>query len=580
MSRVAVFLCGCCLIGLITIQCEDFKFVREKVTMRAIRYLTILTALSAVGVSTMGHAGPLVAITVAPGDTIRGICRQHLENPAACREVYRVNGLRDPDLIRPGQRLMIPAELLRGVPAGGVVSFSKGDVRYYRTEGGEGRPLVVGEPLEEGGRIETGHDGTVEVVFTDGASFTMKPDSTLSLVRSRDKGEELVLRDLFLKAGRVVSRIRKATGREQRYNIRTPAAVAGARGTEFRVSVDEQETTRSEVLAGTVAVEAMHREVMLQDGEGTGIRKGEIPQSPRLLLPPPLPLALEPVYKNEPIRMNFTAVPGATALRGALARDAEMRDVVRDRIVPVGAPLEVSGLADGSYFLETTSIDDKGLEGKPAAPVPVAIRLNPRPPFVETPSAGAEYQRGRIVARWLRVGDAVGYRVQVAEGADFSSLLVDKRVDGSEYEVSLPYGTYFFRAASVAADGYQGGWSDALSFSLVKPPPVPAPQPPESEGERMKIRVRDAGKGFSYHFQVARDEGFTDLIHDVKGELPELIIPRPGPGTYHIRTSCIDPKGGEGSFSPPQSFVVEPPFPFGTLGVMGGILGLIILLAP
>lgn len=547
--------------------------------MRAMRYVLLLTAVCVAGLPVVALAGPMVAITVAPGDTLRGLCRQHLEEPEACREIYRVNRMQNPDLIRPGQRVMVPAELLRGIPAEGVVAFTKGDVRYYRADGDEGRLPLVGESLEEGGRIETGQDGTVEVQFGDGSSFVLKPDSVLSLVRSRQKGDEFVLRDLFLRAGRVMSRIRKATGREQRYNIRTPSAVAGARGTEYRVSVDAEETTRSEVLAGTVAVEAMRREVRLQEGEGTGVRKGEIPQPPRPLLPPPVLLGLAPIYKSEPLRIGFTTVAGASALRAVLARDGEMRDVVREKVVPVGEAFEVAGLVDGSYFLEATSIDEKGLEGKPTAPVPVVIRLNPPPPHLETPQEGAEYRRTSVIARWLRVGGAAGYRIQVADGPGFTAPLVDRRVEGVEHEVELGYGRYHFRVASVAADGYQGEWSDALSFSLVKPPPIPTPEAPEADGKQMRIRVHDAGKGFTYRFQVARDERFTDLLHDTKKDVPELVIPRPDVGTYYIRTSCIDAKGSEGNFSSPQSFVIEPRFPYGTLGVIGGIMGIIVLLA-
>jgi hypothetical protein len=521
----------------------------------------------------------MVGITVAPGDTLRTLCRLHLEDPDSCREVYRVNRLRNPDLIRPGQRVMVPAELLRGIPAGGIVAFTSGDVRYYRTEGDDGRPLQVGDSLEEGGRIETGAAGTAEVGFGDGSSFLLKQNSTLALVRSREKGEELVLRDLFLRAGRVLSRIRKATGREQRFNIRTPAAVAGARGTEFRVSVDAEETTRSEVLAGAVAVEAMRREVGLREGEGTGVRKGEVPQPPRMLLPPPTPLGLEPVYKSEPFRIGFTAVPGATAIRAALARDAGMRDVAVERIVPAGQAFEVSGLADGSYLLEATSIDEKGLESKPAAPVPVVVRLNPRPPAVELPSDGAEYQRERVAARWLRVADADRYRVQFASEPDFANPVADRQVEGMEHDVKLGYGTYHFRVAAVASDGFQGEWSDPVAFTLAEPPPTPAPEPPVADDTQMRIRVRDAGKGFSYRFQVARDEQFSDLLHDTKGGAPELVIPRPDAGTYYFRTSCIDGKGREGSFSPPQSFDIEPPVPYGTLGVIGGVMGLVVLLA-
>lgn len=79
--------------------------------------------------------------------------------------------------------------------------------------------------------------------------------------------------------GRVITHIRKATGREPRFRIGTPSAVASVRGTDFRVSHDAMGNARIEVLTGSVDTKGKHRRVRLDEGEGTLVEKGETPKN-------------------------------------------------------------------------------------------------------------------------------------------------------------------------------------------------------------------------------------------------------------------------------------------------------------
>ncbi|RNC69880.1 MAG: LysM peptidoglycan-binding domain-containing protein [Desulfuromonadales bacterium] len=542
-------------------------------------FLVFFTALFA----TTTWAAENVDLTVVRGDTLWDLCRRHLEEPRSCQEVYRVNRLANPDLIRPGQHLKVPAVLLRGVPEDGTVTFVKGEVSLLPAGGEGGRRPLVDDRLKEGERLVTGADGIVEVAFADGTSLLVRGNSSLTIVRSRDKGGVWFLRELYLKAGRVLSRIRNATGRGQRFNIRTPAAVAGARGTEFRVAAAEDGLTRSEVLEGTVAVAGGGREMLVHEGEGTLARKGAPPLPPVPLLPPPAPADLLPVYRSEPLRLRFSAVPEAVSYRVMFSRDPAMKDLVREEVILPPAAFEVKGVEDGAYHLQVLSIDRHGLEGTPSAAVPVKVRTNPRPPLVQSPRDGAELRENSTTVQWLRVGDAKGYRLQVDREGTFTAPLIDELISGkTERRLGgLQVGGYRFRIASVAEDGFEGEWSDPLAFVVVPPPPVPVAEKPEADRDHVRFRVRSAGSGFTYRFQVARDGAFAQMIHDVTPGGPELVIPRPAePGTYHVRTKTVDAKGYESSFSSPQSFEIPQEIPYGTLGVIGAVLGLIILLAP
>jgi hypothetical protein len=154
-------------------------------------------------------------------------------------------------------------------------------------------------------------------------------------------------------------------------------------------------------------------------------------------------------------------------------------------------------------------------------------------------------------------------------------------VSGTVYRTrELDYGRYYFRIRSLAGDGYEGAWSDAIAFTIVSPPPVPDVRTPEVEKEEIHMRWQDLGDGMNYHFQMSQDPDFSTVLFEKRLDKPDIVIQRPGdPGKYYIRVSSIDKKGYEGTFSKPQSFILSE----GSVGLFLGIvatLGLLFSLLP
>jgi len=89
-------------------------------------------------------------------------------------------------------------------------------------------------------------------------------------------------------------------------------------------------------------------------------------------------------------------------------------------------------------------------------------------------------------------------------------------------------------------------------------------------GEKeLRVRWRHLGNGISYHFQMAKDQAFKELLIDEKLTKPEITFEKPDDvGTYYIRTSAIDTQGYEGDFSEPQSFEVKGKYPYLPAGIM------------
>ncbi|MBE0558470.1 MAG: FecR domain-containing protein [Proteobacteria bacterium] len=502
-----------------------------------------------------------VELRVVKNDSLIRICKKYLDDPSRWPEIGRINRLRDFDLIHTGQVLILPVRLLKGVPVDGRVLFVKGDVTLRAAGGKSWMPLRQSDLIRQGSLIRTGRESAVEIVFDDGTSFFQRSDTTLGLDVTQRKGDSHIIQRLILSAGRVLAKVRRATGQDSRIEIQTPSATAVARGTDFRVSVDAMEATTSEVLQGSVDVEALKMVVVVNAGEGTLVTKGAAPLKPRRLLPPPLPVDPKPLYRQAPFRLAFDRVEGAVSYRLQLSTDPEGKDVIREEVIGPGEPLDVAGIDDGVYYLRGRSIDGIGLEGLPLAPQPIRVRINPLPPFIQEPADGAQFKGKAVSFRWMKVRDAVGYQLQISPDREFRDAAVTTADEGavSHGHAFAAFGSYHFRIRSLAKDGYEGIWSDAIAFTLVPPPPSPVMEKPALADKELRIRWRDQGEKMSYRCQVARDEGFQNLLLERRVDRPEIVLPRPEePGVYYVRTSTIDPTGYEGGFSLSQSFEIRP----------------------
>jgi len=501
-----------------------------------------------------------VEITVVKNDTVIDLCEKYLDNPSEWPRIVRFNRLQNQDLIFPGQKLLIPIQYLKGLPSPGRVVFLRGDVAVRTAPNAAWLPLKKDDRVMQGTLIRTGADGLVEILFENGTSFTQKQDSLLDIRQSKQKSDSSLWQRFFLQGGRLILRVRRALGQEQRMEIDTPAGAAVARGTEFRVSVSDQESMTSEVLDGNIDVRGMNRTVALDAGYGTRVTKGEAPLEPRALLPPPEPSDLQSLYRTLPFALSFKPVPGAVYHRAILFRDAEGKDIIREKILTVTQSWEITGLDDGEYYLSCSSIDNAGIEGAPLALKKIRVRANPLPPFIQTPVEASAYKSKTVAPAWLKVRDAVAYQIEISPDRGFSGANVrNVKTSATGERVDLQnYGTYFFRIRSVADDGYEGMWSDTVSFSLIPPPPAPPVEKPALDDKTIQIRWKSQGDKMTYRCQVARDANFTEILTEQKVTEPRVTFDRPDrPGVYHVRTSTIDPDGYEGGFSDPQTFEIK-----------------------
>ncbi len=523
----------------------------------------------------------IVIVTVSKTDNLVNICKTWLENPNDWKRVAAFNQLKNPHLIYPGQRIKIQAKLLKGIPIEGFVTFIKGDV-WVSTDAAEGKSILKkGDTVGQNAQIETGEKSVVEIAFEDGSTFFLRPDTQVRIKAARQRQPYFIIRKLFMPAGRTMMHIQKSTGGDSRFEIQTPSAVSAARGTQFRVSVDDDEVTRTEVLEGSVGVAGSKKEVILDPGHGTWIEKGAPPNMPQKLLPPPTINGFNPLYQRLPVNFSLIMPQTATAARLILAKDSGMKDIVTEFVVKNGDSVPNIMLPDGEYYCQTLSINTAGLEGLPILPKRFKIRMNPFPPFPQKPANGQELKTKKVEAKWLNVSDAVSYDVQVSRDLNFKTLYKNiQGITGTRTIINLDsYGDYYLRVRSIAKDGFKGLWSDAIFFCFVEPPTTPEAQAPMMDEDTISLGWQGMGPNMTYLFQMAADPLFKDILLEKTTDVSEIRFDSPKKGgTYYVRVKAIDQDGYEGQFTPTQNFEIKG-FPYTDVGVMATwLIGTLILI--
>ena len=408
----------------------------------------------------------VITIYVKKGDTLINLCDRLLKDPDRWPEVAKMNNLSDPDMVYPKNEIKFPVAVLRPELFIGKVKFLKGDVDAMLPEGRElWQSLYLGDRVWRGSKIKTGKDSMLVVEDEADASFVISSNTTMEISELGGKDEDKGL-NIFLKVGRFLSSVKSKT------EVKTPTAVAGIRGTDFRVSVDAGDTTRTEVLSGIVAVSGMEQEVTVNKGEGTVVEKDTPPITPVKLLGPPV------LKRVSPHAFQFDNADGASSYRVILARDERIHEQVKEKIVKPEEVFDITGMEYGTYYAQGTAIDRHGLEGIPSEPEKIVIS-DPMPPLVQLPVDGIEYQN-IAEFRWVKSQGATKYHLQVAEDSAFKSLTEDTVIiwpyldnEPQEEQICSAYRegyeqkTYYFRIAAVNKNGHEGLWSDVRTFSFI-----------------------------------------------------------------------------------------------------------------
>lgn len=504
--------------------------------------------------------------SVSANETLSSISQKFTGQVNHWRAIGESNHIGNDRTIPIGKKILIPSRLLTPVSAFAKIKSFFGKVVIQSSEGSN-IEAALGTLLKEGDTLMTLADGFISLALEDGTQFTLPPNSTVSLKMLRATYIINSPRtELFLQKGRVKSQVTPFVQPDSRFEVQSPLAVSGVRGTVFRVNYDQQRVL-NEVIEGKVAVnsgvqaKATKTGQLVTHGYGTVVENGRVGKPVALLAVPTMSDGYQTQHRL-PIQFALSH-PSATSFSTVISTDSAGANNIAEAFVKNKdgtANAKFENLEDGEYFVHYSAIDQAGLEGVPGT-LRFRVEARPFPPFLLSPAAkfqsnhlGGEVQ---VPMQWSQTAGAYGYRLQVASDQTFASTVVDQTIeqDVAQTTVPLKIGSYYWRVATIIKNGpanKQGPFGDAKKLELL--PELPAPAAKIGEEDVHFTWSATAGQRFT--FQISESNTFDKLLNDIETTQSEASIPAPQAGTYYARVRSIDADGFIGTFSPPQKFVI------------------------
>ena len=498
--------------------------------------------------------------TVRPGDNLWNLSETHLASMKYWKPLQRHNNITDPLKIPPGSRLKFPVAWLKHQPASAVVVQLQGMAHLVSAADGSSRPLAIDTPLHTGDTVRTGPDGNLNIRFADGSELLVLSNSEVIMDSLSAYGETgMVDTRVRLQGGRVDTRVIPGQGPGSRYHIITPAAVAAVRGTRFRVSADtDKPVSRSEVIEGRVGITGAGAGQLVPAGFGTIAEAGRPPQPPRKLLPAPDLSPLPAVLDRLPLQFTWESVENAAAYRFQVATSDKFDRLLLDDTSQQASA--TADLPDGDYMLRVRAIDRDRLEGLNAMRS-FTVDARPEPPLLIGLGNAVLIRESQPDFTWSTTPADTAWHFQLARDAQFKELLADLpdlRIPHFRPGMPLPAGEYFWRVATYQDDSSPGPFSDAQNFSFRPLPPGPDLAPPQISKDEMAFHWQAVAGAAHYHFQLASDPDFTDIVIERTVTEPHVVIPRPTPERYYFRARTLDEHAAAGPYGISYEIMVPP----------------------
>lgn len=188
--------------------------------------------------------------------------------------------------IRASLFMGIAFSTMQALAADGVFMVVKGAVTIESQ--GKVSSAKVGAKVAQGDKIISAADSRAKIVMSDKNVLNISPETTLVIEKySNNPSDKNV--ELKVEQGKVRATVeQKYDGEKSKFNIKTPSAVAGVRGTDFITSYSRaNRVTRVVTFSGVVAVGqlgprgAIVNPVFVRPGETTEAGPDKTPEPPK-----------------------------------------------------------------------------------------------------------------------------------------------------------------------------------------------------------------------------------------------------------------------------------------------------------
>lgn len=228
--------------------------------------------------------------------------------------------------------VLVPALLIAVQrPAGAsstVLTVLAGTAEVARASAGFAA-AADGDLVAAGDRVRTAERSHAVITFFDGSTLTLEPSTTVTVEEVSANGDAISIR-ISQAIGRTWATVSRLADPNSRFELKTPTATAGVRGTGFITEVRADGSSSVQTTDGTVEVTAQNRTVSVGAGQATTVAPNAAPTAPFTAPPPPNKLRFgvhSPAYLAvvDPLgRACGVILPGPTLVRqipGCLVTD-------------------------------------------------------------------------------------------------------------------------------------------------------------------------------------------------------------------------------------------------------------------
>ena len=397
--------------------------------------------------------------SMRPGDTVWTICKEYTAYPGCWQELPAYNAVSDPTRMSTGFVLKIPNQWLKQSQVAAQVIYVSGAASYLKARQAP-QVLVLGQQLRMGDGVSV-NSGSATLQFTDGATIVMSANSELTIDSvSAQKQSRSQAIDISLPRGDIKVTVPKRSAKPK-FRVKTPAAVAAVRGTEFRVSssvpdaIDQSAEMRSEVLEGVVDISAQGQSSLVNAGFGVKTTKGQPPSN----LAPLLSAPSWNLECTDPGYVEWRGSPDTANYQLVLMEDDVNVDRIISTVVINESNYTFKDLEEQCYQVKISSVDQLGFNGLESQRQLCYELILPPPVFSET-----VLKRSQFFASWSKVAFADSYLIEVSDSEDFIRLLHREVISDASVSLAMDSSeqAVYVRGRAMAKGGAQSEYSEAV----------------------------------------------------------------------------------------------------------------------
>ncbi len=501
----------------------------------------------------------LVPLYIQKGTNLIHIARKYCSSQSDWHLIAKVNNLKAPYTIRSKQTLQVPLSILRTKDISAQVASLSGTPKLLNKDS-QIVELHKGDTVLPGQTVVTAENEYVHLLYPDHKHTRIGPQSEMTLTYLMRLTDGSLKAEFSLKKGRITHSVEQKLKANEHFNTRTPIAITGIRGTEFRIKAEDSESNIVETLKGAVSLSAAGKKIVLHKGKGSKVTKGAPPEAPRRLPETPELPVFKNIYRTLPAIITAPAHKTAKSIRLRVTKDIKGQTTLLEELAEPGQDFALFTLTDGSYYTIFTAIDDEGFESLPSSPAPLQVRTIPAAPLVSKPNNDLQTFEPVITIQWLQSELAKSYSLQVATDADFTSIIDSQQTQENSFTTqSLAPGNYFFRVQLIAEDGFKTLFSPTLSWEVAEQPKLGDMGSLEKSDDGIVLRWPAIAKMSGYAIQIATDKKFIKLItsDETLTEPTYTIRENLAPGNHYIRICAFMENGQRSPWTPTQILTVD-----------------------